>query len=525
MTKQYFGYVRISDDKQKQGVSPQVQRRDITAFAKARDVDICEWFVEVQTAAKVGRFVFTKMLARLEKGEADGVIFHKIDRSARNLEDWTNVGRLVDRGIDVQFAHESVDLRTRGGRLSADIMAVVAADYIRNLREEARKGFYGRLQQGVYPLPAPIGYLDQGKGQPKAVDPERAPLIRWAFERYATGTVGLKDLLKEIRARGLRPKTGKPLTLGSLSTILNNPFYMGLIFIRRTNESFEGKHAPIITKALFDRVQAILKGKTFARVFKNNFLYRRRITCTVCSHHLIGERQKGHIYYRCHGETCRGTVMREEQMDDAILKGLGLLVGDQREVREIREMVEAERAHAAVEIGKLHDAIQMRLAKCEDRLLQLTDALLDRLVDKEAFESRKRALLLEKRNIQDELRALSNASLPRHRALNYLELGNTAYSGYGLANTDERRRILDKVTSNLFADRKNPAIALRSPFQEMVAWRISQNGAPCSGTPRTRAMELLDIITAADPGSETDSVGDLGGIDHGMANISQETSP
>ncbi len=40
---------------------------------------------------------------------------------------------------------------------SADIQGVVAADYVRNLREETKKGLYGRLKQGIYPLGAPIG--------------------------------------------------------------------------------------------------------------------------------------------------------------------------------------------------------------------------------------------------------------------------------------------------------------------------------------------------------------------------------
>ncbi len=53
---------------------------------------------------------------------------------------------------EVHFANESLDLQSRGGRLSADIQAVVAADYIRNLREETRKGFYGRLKQGLCPM-------------------------------------------------------------------------------------------------------------------------------------------------------------------------------------------------------------------------------------------------------------------------------------------------------------------------------------------------------------------------------------
>src|SRR5256885_4852920 len=115
------------------------------------------------------------MLKLLQASKADGVIIHKIDRSARNLKDWANLGELIDRGVEVHFANESLDLQSRGGRLSADIQAVVAADYIRNLREETRKGFYGRLKQGILPLPAPAGYVDQGAGKPNMPDPARAP--------------------------------------------------------------------------------------------------------------------------------------------------------------------------------------------------------------------------------------------------------------------------------------------------------------------------------------------------------------
>src|SRR4029077_2705893 len=130
--------------------------------------------------------VFSQMLKALKSGKVAGVIIHKIDRSARNLRDWADLIELSDSGIEIHIASENLDLRSRGGRLSADIQAVVAADYIRNLREETRKGFYGRLKQGLYPLAAPIGYLDRGKGKPKEPDPAKAPLVRRAFELYAT---------------------------------------------------------------------------------------------------------------------------------------------------------------------------------------------------------------------------------------------------------------------------------------------------------------------------------------------------
>lgn len=161
--KSYFGYVRVSTQRQgAHGVSLQEQKHAIETYAARNGLSIAQWFEERETAAKRGRRVFTRMLAELGRAKAQDVVIHKIDRSARNLRDWSDLGELIDRGIDVHFAHDALDLRSRGGRLSADIQAVVAADFIRNLREETRKGFYGRLKQGFYPMRAPIGYSDSG---------------------------------------------------------------------------------------------------------------------------------------------------------------------------------------------------------------------------------------------------------------------------------------------------------------------------------------------------------------------------
>ena len=146
--KRYFGYTRVSTAKQgEQGVSLQEQKDAIIRYAQRNSLDIAAWFEERETAAKRGRPVFNQMLKLLRHSKADGVIIHKIDRSARNLKDWSDLGELIDQGIEVHFANESLDLHSRSGRLSADIQAVVAADYIRNLREETRKGFYGPVNK------------------------------------------------------------------------------------------------------------------------------------------------------------------------------------------------------------------------------------------------------------------------------------------------------------------------------------------------------------------------------------------
>ena len=155
--KVFYGYIRVSTARQgEHGVSLEHQREAITRYSEKNHLQITKWFEEQKTAAKRGRPLFGQMLKLLRFGKASGVIIHKIDRSARNLKDWADLGELIDSGIDVHFANESLDLHSRGGRLSADIQAVVAADYIRNLREETIKGFYGRLKQGLYPRPALI---------------------------------------------------------------------------------------------------------------------------------------------------------------------------------------------------------------------------------------------------------------------------------------------------------------------------------------------------------------------------------
>jgi site-specific DNA recombinase len=130
----FLAYVRVSTPKQGDGVSLLTQREEIGKFAARQGLLIGGRFEEKETAAKRGRPVFQKVLEELRTGEAQGLIVHKVDRSARNLKDWAELGDLIDQGIPVYFAGEELDMSSRSGRLAADIQAVVAADYVRNLR-------------------------------------------------------------------------------------------------------------------------------------------------------------------------------------------------------------------------------------------------------------------------------------------------------------------------------------------------------------------------------------------------------
>ena len=496
MEKKYFGYIRVSTAKQgEKGVSLQEQKDAILQYARRYGLEIAQWFEERESAAKRGRTLFTQMMKQLRHGSVRGVIIHKIDRSARNLKDWADLGELIDAGVEVHFANESLDLNTRGGRLSADIQAVVASDYIRNLREETRKGFYGRLKQGFYPLPAPLGYLDCGKAKTKEVDSERAPLVAKLFMLYGTARYSLHRLLDESQAWGLRNRRGRKLTLNGLSTILNNPFYTGMIRIRRTKEVFPGNHQPLVAKSLFDRVQSILRGKTVVRIVRHNFAFRKLVRCGSCGYTLIGELQKGHVYYRCQRRSCPTTTVREEAVDSAVAPFVAKLIFDLGEMEYIRGWVDDARTHEHTRCQQdLHSA-RLQLDGIRTRLGRLTDAFIDGTLEKQLFEARKAGLLNDEQRTLEMIRNLeagNGGSLQRLER--FLELIKNAPVAYENSDPDEKCDLVKNLFSNLRLIDKKVDVALK-PGVVLIANRPKpQYGAPYRGVHRTWNKLLKKLV-------------------------------
>jgi site-specific DNA recombinase len=487
MDKQYFSYIRVSTTKQgEHGVSLQEQMESISRYAQRQNLRLTRSFEEQETAAKRGRPVFSEMLRLLRRGTAHGVVIHKIDRGARNLKDWADLAELIDTGVEVHFANESLDLKTRGGRLSADIQAVVAADFIRNLREETKKRFYGRLKQGFYPIRAPIGYLDCGGKRAKAPDPIMAPLVREAFELYATGNLSLPRLVKEMHRRGLRNRRGAQVSLNGISTMLNNPFYMGVIRIKKTGECFAGIHAPIVSKRVFDIVQMVLDGKTVVRTRKHEFAFSRMIRCNLCGRTVMAEKQKGHTYYRCHTEACEMKTMREERINDALARAFAPLSLNEEEIAYVRERIAWMRVNKEERNKEQLNACGLQMAQLRDRLTRLTDAYLDGAIDKTLLDERRAGLMYEEAGLKQRIQNLETGNdAVLLRLEEYLELVQTASNLDKLTLPEERRMLVKKLTSNLTVGPDNAVITLQNAAQVIADRPKVLYSSPNRGVPRT----------------------------------------
>ena len=494
--KQCFGYIRVSTAKQGQGVSLEAQKDAILSFAGQNGVAISDWFEEQETAAKSGRPIFNTMIRLLKQGRAAGVVMHKIDRSARNFADWAKIGELSDAGIDVHFATEHLDFRSRGGRLSADLQAVIAADYIRNLREETIKGINGRLKQGLYPFKAPIGYLNNGRGQPKTLDPNSAPLVRQAFELYASGQHSYYSLWQEMNRRGLLNEKGRPISQQGIEKLLGNPFHCGIIRINTTGETYRGTHEPIISPSVFERVQDVRAGKAGKKVTRHNHTYRGLFRCSHCEFVMSPELQKGHVYYRCQTRGCPTTTVREEDITDAVTEMLGRIAFSSETIATITADIDAwfdarGRADPRKNSG-------MQLSHIDSRLDRLTDAMVDQVIDRSEYLRRKQTLLLERARLEEQLQKGAPKRDDARTIGKFLELVRTLSSHYILMLPHEKREIVEMITSNRTVIGKSVVLEPQNWVHTVQNTVSVYGGDPYRGTSRTfntlRLEQMLCLI-------------------------------
>lgn len=147
------------------------------------------------------------------------------------------------------------------------------------------------------------------------------------------------------------------------------------------------------------------------------------------------------------------------------------------------------------------DTLQLQFAASKERLSRLTDAYLSGDLDKELFQERKTALLMERRGIEDKLASCQKKdySIPK-QVREFLELAKTALNTYENAPFEERRHLLEKITSNRVSDCETVEITLAFPFSEIANRFENQHGGPSRNTARTWD-DLLTRISAILPTS------------------------
>src|SRR5262249_1183204 len=142
------------------------------------------------------------------------------------------------------------------GILTRGLHSLLAEFYSRNLATEVIKGSTEKAKNGGTIGKAPLGYrnvrrIEDGRElRTVQLDPERAPLVKWPFEAYATGAWSIPRLLTELGQRGLESvptarTPAQPLQRSHLHKLLRHPYYKGIV--RYRGVEYEGRHERLVS--------------------------------------------------------------------------------------------------------------------------------------------------------------------------------------------------------------------------------------------------------------------------------------
>src|SRR4051812_33779869 len=213
-------YLRVSTsaqadkDHDPEGYSIPAQREACLRKAAQLEAVVVDEYVDRGESAKsADRPALMTMLRRIgDERDVELVIVHKVDRLARNRYDDVTINLAIQQaGAELVSVSENID-DTPSGQLLHAIMAANAEFYSRNLAAEALKGLVQKAKNGGTPTRAPLGYLHTRERfagreiRTVTIDPERAPLVCWAFEAYGTGDYTIDTLLDEVTTKGLRSR-------------------------------------------------------------------------------------------------------------------------------------------------------------------------------------------------------------------------------------------------------------------------------------------------------------------------------
>jgi site-specific DNA recombinase len=409
----YFLYARKSTDvEDKQVLSIEAQLSELRVIAKRDELEIVEEFIEKRSAKVPGRTIFEEMLRRIEKGEAEGIICWKVDRLSRNPVDSGRISWLLQQNIIQKIiTHDRVYL-PQDNVLIMSVEFGMANQYIRDLSSNTKRGLRAKARQGIYPSVAPLGYLNDVRSKTIVIDRKKGPIIKKAFEMYSEGNHRAEDISDFLFKNGIKTRVikradstgGKQLKRDQIKWMLESPFYYGNFYY--AGEVWEGKHKPLVSKKLWDRVQEVLKqrGKK-KKVNTNPAAFCGLISCGECGCSITAEKQKGHIYYRCTKKkgVCSQPYIREEFLDTQLSAILKKLVLPSEWAKELNRMLDKDEADLTHSAAASVQALRADVMEINSKLARITDLFVEQDIERGEYLERKHALMSEKKSVEEQI--------------------------------------------------------------------------------------------------------------------------
>lgn len=332
----YVLYARKSTESdEKQALSIDSQVKEMLQIAERESLNIIDIRRESHSAKDSGqRPVYQEILEDLRSGRYTGILTWAPDRLSRNAGD---LGSLVD----LMDQKKLLEIRTYGQHFHNSpnekflLMILCSQAKLENDNKSinVKRGLKTRCEMGLWPCPAPTGYLKEKRLDRKCqsfIDPDRGHIVKEMFEKVAYEKWSGRKIYHWLKFDLNFKSAGsnKNLTLSNIYLILQNPFYYGYFeYPKKSGLWYKGTYEPLITKELFDEVQKEIKQNSFSERKENKeFAFTKIITCGYCGSAITadekikrlasGETNK-HIYYMCcksKDRNCKNPFINENDL-------------------------------------------------------------------------------------------------------------------------------------------------------------------------------------------------------------------
>nr|DAF29393.1 MAG TPA: integrase [Caudoviricetes sp.] len=209
-----------------------------------------------------------QMLEDIRRGLIQTVVVYKVDRLSRSIMDFHNMMKEFDKyGCSFVSITQAFDTSTSMGKLTLNMLLSFAQFEREVSSERVRDKIRASKAKGLWTGGVPkLGY--DIKDKKLVINPVEAEQVRSIFEGYLQ-CCSLAELEKFAEVNGFKHKGwvtnkgeqrgGKPFRISALHRLLHEKLYLGMIENKRTGQAFKGQHEAIISKDLWEKVQAKLK--------------------------------------------------------------------------------------------------------------------------------------------------------------------------------------------------------------------------------------------------------------------------
>lgn len=369
------GYIRVSTERQVEGYSIEGQITQIEQYCQFNSYELVDIYADRGISGKsMNRPELQRMLNDAKNGKLDCVMVYKTNRLARNTSDLlTIVEELHRQNVEFFSLSERMEVKNSTGKLMLQILASFSEFERNKILENIYTGQRQRALEGYYQGNLPLGYNNIPDNKKELmINQHEANIVKYIFESYAKGH-GYRKIANALNHKGYVTKKGNPFSISAVTYILSNPFYIGKIQFAKYKDwndkrrkglndkpvIAEGKHTPIISQSLWDKVQARKKQVSEKPQVhgKGTNILTGLISCPQCSAPMTASNTTNTLkdgtkkrirYYSCSNfrnkgsKVCSANSVRADVIEKYVMDQILEIVKSDKVLKQVVERVNQE---------------------------------------------------------------------------------------------------------------------------------------------------------------------------------------